>query len=322
MDLYEEFELEDCSEMLAVIASFAPHVAALSVPQLDAEGNTDGGEAAGGAPAARLASELVGLAALTIELLAEPLATVDLTDLTQQSAAAGNNAEAAADADAEDAAAVRGACAVLLAGAAHPLEAVAEAAAEGWTSLLQALPPRSAPFFFQVGGGPTLPWRNSLFTQVASHTVGRSSYAQLRRGTGEDMDDVTAYRYRCSTPLLRELSVELGLQWLHMLTQALEQAMHGFCASEAQVEAIESLLAATACTSPRCATAQLHDPQAQQQQLQARGGVVAKLGELAARFGAAASQSLPLAQADMLGQVTAAAMEALRVLQCAWAVQR
>lgn len=314
MDLYEEHELEDCSELLAAVAAYAPHVAGLGVPRLDSAGITDGGEAAGGEGAARLASELVGLAALTIELLAEPVATVDLTDLSRA-------ADADTDTDAADAAAVRGACALMLAGSAHPLESVAEAAAGGWTRLLEALPPRSAPFFFEAGGGPTLQWRNSLFTQVASHTVGRSSYAQLRRGTGEDAEDVVAYRDRCSTALLRELSVELGLEWLRMLSASLSQSLAGFPASEEQVEAVESLLAAAAATSPRCATARLHDAEAQAAQVQARGGVAAALAELAARAGTAAAQSLPGAQAGMLGQSAAAAIEALRALQAAWAGQ-
>jgi hypothetical protein len=169
---------------------------------------------------------------------------------------------------AAEAAALRGALAVLLASSAHPLAAPAEIAVAGCLGVVSALPP--APPRAHV-------WRSELFAAVAQGAVVRSSRAHLRRGTGEDLEDLHQWRDVCAAPLLACCCETLGIgDYLAPLAHALRTALHDATSVAAAtasqlapptsatmgggaagvgvsvLEKIEALLFAAACTSGRC----------------------------------------------------------------------
>ncbi|KAL1519374.1 hypothetical protein AB1Y20_022900 [Prymnesium parvum] len=289
-ELGDEVDLAIGAGVLQALDALSAHVTSLGAPRLDADGTTDGGAASGGDVAAWLASELAGLATRTIELLIDGLVEHKLMPSSgTKGKMAGGEACSDETRGHELAEAVRGVVALALSALLHPVGPVAETAASGWNRILEALPPSvcCSPVDADVHA-----WRIPVFIAVAQNVITRSSYAQLRRGAGDDVEDVHAYRERSSSPLLRDLSVELGLDWVLTISRSLEQArvqvtlrsdtyfnivlvlgrrfhlfqdvaplttplllkqaLIGFPSGEAQLEAVESLLAALACTSPRC----------------------------------------------------------------------
>ena len=85
--------------------------------------------------------------------------------------------------------------------------------------------------------------------------LARCSAAQLRRGTGDDADDLAFFREACAAPALGALSEELGALRMRLVDAALRPPLHALtsgAADGAAAEAVEATLFGAACTSPRC----------------------------------------------------------------------
>ena len=99
-------------------------------------------------------------------------------------------------------------------------------------------------------------YKRQVCEQAATRLLARCSAAQLRRGTGDDADDLAFFREACAAPALGALSEELGaLRWMRLVDAALRpplQALTSGAADGAAAEAVEATLFGAACTSPRC----------------------------------------------------------------------
>ena len=229
VDNFEELEAEAAAPLLQALGGLAALVGRLGAPAVDAaSGLTDGGAAAFGEAGAALAVALARLGAIFVEALAEAAAAA------LDGGGGGGELE--------------GLFALLLACTDHPLAAVADAAADGWRCFCAALPPPP--------GGVDPPWRAAVCEQAATRLLARCSAAQLRRGTGDDADDLAFFREACAAPALGALSEELGaLRWMRLVDAALRpplQALTSGAADGAAAEAVEATLFGAACTSPRC----------------------------------------------------------------------
>ena len=240
LELGDELGAEACEPIQQALSEWAPRVESLGAPCPDAAGQaSDGSEIAG-----ELASTLCGIAGLCLEIGAEG-GTLDEGEGDEECGSAGKPPSS-----------IRPTLDLLMNGSRHPLPVAAEVAAEGWINLGAVWPASNRQ---PVGGPPGGDWRKALWLHVAQRTIARASLAQRRQGTGEDVDDVLAWRERCATPLLSTCSEQLGASaWLATLLPSLRAAVHS---SPSDLEGLEALLYAAACTSPRCGTpADANDP--------------------------------------------------------------
>ena len=326
VDTGEELELlPTCAPLLRTLGGFRGAVPLLGVPTVDAAtGESDGGGTHGDA-CAELASGLAALGALLLDLLAEPIVEALDAGAVLVAGAGGGGAVGAMGGEAAGVVSVVAAAAAgcegggeegeliaallsfLLACSSHPVAAVAEAAADGWRDFVSALP--SAPAGGGGGGGGG-EWRGALLSRVVGATLPRLSRAQLRRGCGDDDDDLADFRERSGAPLLAALSEGLGeTRWLAPLAGVLRTTLPGAGAGGGadggggalpleQLEQIEVALFAGACTSARCCGAGAGGPGGGPGGGGGGGGLLQEVQQLAARFeeaGRQAQASSPLA---------------------------
>ena len=277
MDLGEEIEIAGCAHLLHLVAALGGRAAQLGAPRVDALGSSDGGGAISD-ELSQLAGAIGAIAGLLLELLLEPLIE------TVQGAAVASQSP-----DGESASHLFGLLNVLLACTSHTLSGPAEVAAAGWISLASALPPRASGGSKWEQGGALATWRQQVFTRLLEVMISRCSRSHLRRGTGEDLEDLESFRQRCAAPLFVVCSEQLGgARWLHLLAAGLRPT--GDCGhmnaggcdcfppavSGLDPEMVEVLLFAASSTSPRCLAAE------------AEAGAEGRLSEafyhLAARF--------------------------------------